>query len=407
MFAYFDCFSGISGDMTLGALIQLGVPLPWIKETIARLPLAGFEIVVADVEYNGIRAKRVEVHTLDEHHHRRYADIRTLIEQSPLPETARTLALAIFKRLAEAEAGVHGCLPEEVHFHEVGAVDAIVDVVGTALGLHHLGISEVVSAPVPTGRGFVDCRHGRLPVPAPATAALLQGVPTVGTDIEYELTTPTGAAIVATAAAAFGPRPAMTVSAIGYGAGRRNLDPGPNLLRIMIGERSADRKGLNINYKYDQIVIVETSIDNMNPEFFGFVMERLFAEGALDVIWIPVQMKKNRPGTVLQALCTPERLKRIIRCLLTETTSLGVRCYEADRYLLERDQVTLESAYGPILVKRIRYPGGEVRYAPEFEVCRRIALEKGLPIRRVYDAVAKEASEKITAAFQDGRAENA
>jgi uncharacterized protein (TIGR00299 family) protein len=369
--------------------------------------LAGFEIAAADVEYNGIRAKRVEVHALDEHHHRRYADIRTLVEQSPLPETACTMVLAIFKRLAEAEAGVHGCLPEEVHFHELGAVDAIVDVVGTSLGLYHLGITEVVSAPVPTGRGFVDCRHGRLPVPAPATAALLQGVPTVGTDIEYELTTPTGAAIVATAAAAFGPRPAMTVSAIGYGAGRRNLDPGPNLLRIMIGERSPDRKGCDINFKYDQIVIVETSIDNMNPEFFGFVMERLFAEGALDVIWIPVQMKKNRPGTVLQALCTPERLNPIIRCILTETTSLGVRCHEAERYLLERDQVTLESAFGPILVKRIRYPGGEVRYAPEFEVCRRIALEKGLPIRSIYDAVAKEASVKDALILQGGRAENA
>jgi hypothetical protein len=392
MLAYFDCFSGISGDMTLGALIHLGVPLTWLKESIARLPLAGFDIAVADVEYNGILAKRVEVQAGDEHHHRHYSDIRTMIEKSPLPEPARIMALGIFKRLAEAEAKIHGCRPEDVHFHEVGAVDAIVDVVGAALGFHHLGITEAVCAPVPTGRGFVNCRHGRLPVPAPATAALLKGVPTVGTEIEYELTTPTGAAIVTTAAAAFGPRPPMTVSAIGYGAGSRNIDPGPNLLRIMIGEHTINQMSDDSEFKCDQIVIAETSIDNMNPEFFGFVMDRLFEAGALDVVWIPVQMKKNRPGTLLQALCTRERLGAITRCLLTETTSLGVRYHAAKRYLLERDQVTIESSFGRIPVKRVRYPRGEVRCVPEYEVCRRIALEKGLPLRIVYDVVAREAA---------------
>lgn len=394
MLAYFDCFSGISGDMTLGALIDLGVPLPWLKESIARLPLSGFEIAVSDVAYNGIRAKRVDVLAEGHHHHRHYSDIRTLIENSPLPEPARRMALAVFKRLAEAEAGVHGCRPEEVHFHEVGAVDAIVDVVGAALGFHYLGITEAACAPVPTGRGFVDCRHGRLPVPAPATAALLRGVPTVGTEIEYELTTPTGAAIVAAAAARFGPRPGMTVSGVGYGAGRRNLDPGPNLLRIMIGEKTGGAVAEKGEIKSDQVVIVETSIDDMNPEFFGFVMDRLFDAGALDVVWVPIQMKKNRPGTLLQTLCTPERLSAVARCILTETTSLGVRYYEANRYLLERDQTTIDSAFGRIAVKRIRYPGGEVRYAPEYEVCRRIALEKGVPLRTVYDAVSREASEQ-------------
>lgn len=394
MLAYFDCFSGISGDMTLGALIDLGVPLPWLKESIARLPLSGFEIAVSDVAYNGIRAKRVDVLAEGHHHHRHYSDIRTLIENSPLPEPARRMALAVFKRLAEAEAGVHGCRPEEVHFHEVGAVDAIVDVAGAALGFHYLGITEAACAPVPTGRGFVDCRHGRLPVPAPATAALLRGVPTVGTEIEYELTTPTGAAIVAAAAARFGPRPGMTVSGIGYGAGRRNLDPGPNLLRIMIGEKTGGAVAEKGEIKSDQVVIVETSIDDMNPEFFGFVMDRLFDAGALDVVWVPIQMKKNRPGTLLQTLCTPERLSAVARCILTETTSLGVRYYEANRYLLERDQTTIDSAFGRIAVKRIRYPGGEVRYAPEYEVCRRIALEKGVPLRTVYDAVSREASEQ-------------
>jgi pyridinium-3,5-bisthiocarboxylic acid mononucleotide nickel chelatase len=394
MFAYFDCFSGISGDMTLGALIDLGVPLPWLKETIARLPLAGFDIAVSDVAYNGIRAKRVEVLAEGGHHHRHYSDIRALIEKSPLPAPARRTALAIFKRLAEAEAGVHGCLPEEVHFHEVGAVDAIVDVVGAALGLHYLGITAAACGPVPTGRGFVDCRHGRLPVPAPATAALLQGVPTVGTEIEYELTTPTGAAIANAAAGSFGPRPAMIVSAIGYGAGRRNLAPGPNLLRIMIGQEAPEPAGAANGFKSDQVVIVETNLDDMNPEFFGFVMDRLFEAGALDVAWIPLQMKKNRPGTLLQALCAREHLGAIARCILTETTSLGVRYHEAGRYLLERDHVTVDSSFGRVPVKRIRYPAGEVRYAPEFEVCRRVALEKGVPLRTVYDAVSKEAAEQ-------------
>jgi len=394
MLAYFDCFSGISGDMTLGALVDLGVPLSWLKESVAQLPLAGFDIRIADVEYNGIRAKRVEVDAGHDHQHRHYSDIRSLIEKSSLPEPVKSMALAIFRRLAEAEAGVHGCLPEEVHFHEVGAVDAIVDVVGAALGFHHLGITKTFSAPVPTGRGFVDCRHGRLPVPAPATAALLQGVPTIGTDIEYELTTPTGAAILTTATASFGPRPAMTVSRIGYGAGRRNLDPGPNLLRIMLGEGASGEAIAENEFNQDQIVIAETNIDNMNPELFGFVMDRLFETGALDVVWIPIQMKKNRPGTLLQTLCTRSRLNAILRCILTETTSLGVRCYEAGRYLLERDNITMDSSFGPISVKRIRYPGGEVRHVPEYEVCRRIALEKGLLLRTVYEVVSKEASEQ-------------
>jgi hypothetical protein len=394
MLAYFDCFSGISGDMTLGALLDLGVPLPWLKESIGQLPLVGFDIASADVAYNGIRAKRVEVLAGDDHPHRHYSDIRSLIEKSPLPGPAREMALAIFRRLAEAEGHIHGCPPESVHFHEVGAVDAIVDVVGTSLGFHYLGITEAAAAPVPTGRGFVDCRHGRLPVPAPATAAMLQGVPTRDAEIEYELTTPTGAAILTTVAKAFGPRPDMIVSGIGYGAGRRNLDPGPNLLRIMIGERSSDSTGAGSEFKHDQVVIAETSIDNMNPEFFGFVMERLFEEGALDVVWIPIQMKKNRPGTLLQVICTRERLNSINRCILTETTSLGVRYYEANRHILERDHVTLDSAFGLITIKRIRCPRGEVRYAPEYEICRRIALEKGLPLRAVYDAILREASGK-------------
>jgi uncharacterized protein (TIGR00299 family) protein len=392
MIAYFDCFSGISGDMTLGALIDLGVPAGWLKESIAALPLSGFDILVSEVEYNGIRARRVEVAAPDDHHHRHYADIRELIGKSPLPEKARRTALDVFRRLAEAEGGVHGCSPEEVHFHEVGGVDAIVDVVGAALGMEYLGVTEAAASPVPTGSGYVDCRHGRLPVPAPATVALLKGVPVTGGGAAYELTTPTGAAIVSTLAASFGPMPAMTVRGAGYGAGRRNLEPGPNLLRIVIGERS-ESAALDLGgFRQDRIVIVEAGIDDMNPEVFGYVMDRLFEDGALDVAWIPVQMKKNRPGTMLQVLCRRERLEAVARRVLNETTSLGVRYYEAGRFLVERDQVTVESSFGRIPVKRIRYPLGEVRFAPEYEVCRRIALEKGVPIRTVYEIIAREAA---------------
>jgi uncharacterized protein (TIGR00299 family) protein len=397
MMAYFDCFSGISGDMTLGALIDLGVPLPWLKESIAALPLSGFDITTTDVEYNGINATRAEVHAHGDQHHRHYADIRDLIEKSPLPEQVRGTALSIFRRLAEAEAGVHGCTPEDVHFHEVGAVDAIVDVVGSALGLHRLGVTEAAASPIPNGRGFVVCRHGRLPIPAPATVAILKGIPTYGIDTEYELTTPTGAAIVSTVAKKFGPMPLLTAAAIGYGAGRRNLDPGPNLLRVVIGGAEARQLSTENYFKEDQVVVVESSIDNMNPEIFGFLMDRLFEEGALDVVWIPIQMKKNRPGTLLQVLCRRDELSAVARCILSETYSLGVRYHEAGRYILERDHVTLDSSFGPIAVKRIRSPQGEVRLVPEFDVCKRIALERGMPLRRVYETVARDAVErKIT-----------
>jgi uncharacterized protein (TIGR00299 family) protein len=392
MIAYFDCFSGISGDMTLGALIDLGVPPAWLKESIATLPLSGFDIAVSDVVYNGIRAKRVNVSAHEHHHHRHYADIRDLIARSPLAEPVRRMALSIFSRLAEAEAGVHGCRPEEVHFHEVGAVDAIVDVVGAALGLHHLGITAAVGSPVPTGRGFVQCSHGRMPVPAPATAALLTGVPVAGSDVEYELTTPTGASILTGVAASFGAMPDMTLRGIGYGAGSRNIEPGPNLLRVMIGEPSGRTPA---EYRRERVVVAEAAIDDMNPEIFGYLMDRLFAEGALDVIWVPIHMKKNRPGTLLQVLCRSEQVASVARCILAESTSLGVRYHEAERVVAERDSAQLATvAFGPITVKRIRYPHGEVRLVPEYEVCRRIAQEKGLALRSVYEAIIKEAAEK-------------
>lgn len=388
MLLYLDCFSGISGDMTLGALIDLGVPVPWLKENLSTLPLSGFELTAADVVYNGIHAKRVEV-SAHGHAHRNYAVIRDLIAKSPLAENVRKRALGIFARLAAAEAGVHGCAPEEVHFHEIGGVDSIVDVVGTALGLEYLGVTQVTASEVPTGTGFVDCSHGRLPIPAPATAALLKGVPVRGSDVAWELTTPTGAAIVAGLSRSFGPIPAMIIKGVGYGAGSRNLKPGPNLLRLLLGEPVHSEVN---GAQQERIVVVEAGIDDMNPEFFGYVMERLFEAGAWDVCWIPVHMKKNRPGTLLQALCAPERLNAIVECILTETSSLGVRHYEAGRHVLAREIVTVETSFGPIPVKRVRRLSHPAHHVPEYEVCRRIALERKMPLRQVYETVLREAN---------------
>ncbi len=392
MLLYFDCFSGISGDMTLGALIDLGVPVPWLKEKLSTLPLSGFDLTAIDVEYNGIHAKRVEV-AAHGHEHRDYGVIRELIAQSPLAKNVRDAALAIFARLAAAEAGVHGCAPEEVHFHEIGGVDSIVDVVGTALCMDHLGITRVAASPVPTGTGFVDCSHGRLPIPAPATAALLKGVPVRGSDVAWELTTPTGAAIVAGLAQSFGPMPAMTLKGVGYGAGSRNLTPGPNLLRVLLGQPAQSAAH---GIEQERIIVVEAGIDDMNPELFGFVMERLFDAGALDVCWIPIHMKKNRPGTLLQALCAPDRLNAIVECILTETSTLGVRHHEAGRHLLAREIVTVKSSFGPIAVKRVSRPPHPAHHVPEYEVCRRIALERNLPLRLVYETVLREANPEPT-----------
>ncbi|MEE4266385.1 MAG: nickel pincer cofactor biosynthesis protein LarC [Desulfobacteraceae bacterium] len=391
MLAYFDCFSGISGDMTLGALLDLGVPLAWLKEQLHRIPLAEFDIVVNPVQRHGIHAASVQVEILESKTSRHYSDIRDLIENSPLSDTVKSTSLAIFKRLAEAEARIHNCPVDHVHFHEVGGVDAIVDIVGAALGIDYLGIKHVVASPIPLGKGFVTCSHGKLPVPAPATIGILAGVPVYGTDIPHELVTPTGAAIISSLAQRFEPLPGMVIDRIGYGAGRRELEDRPNLLRILLGtisESSAESDG---KLSEDQIIIVETCIDDMNPELFGHVMDRLFEDGALDVYLIPVHMKKNRPGTMLQVLCKDDSRDRLINRVLSETTTTGVRFYPSRRRLLGRDQHKIKTTFGVIAVKRIRDPQGNFRLVPEYEVCRKIALEENIPLRLVYETVAREA----------------
>lgn len=393
MLAYFDCFCGISGDMTLGALIDLGTPLEWLQKELSRLPLKGFHLTAKRVMRNGMTANLLTVEVEAPGPSRDFKKIRSLIENCPLSATVKSRSLDIFGKLARAEARVHGCSVEEVHFHEVGAIDAIVDIVGTALCLEKLGIEKVVASQIPLGAGFVECQHGKLPVPAPATIEILKDVPVYGTEIAHELTTPTGAAIIASVAESFGPLPPMHVEKTGYGAGQRDLKDRPNLLRIINGTPADLKKDLRDRLQADEIIILETCIDDMNPELFGFIMERLFADGAMDVYWIPVQMKKNRPGTMVQVLCDESCKERLIERLLTETTSLGVRYYKAGRRLLFREQYTVRTSLGEIQVKKVKDLDGGFRFIPEYEVCKKIALQRKLPLRVVYDTIIKEAAE--------------
>lgn len=382
--AYFDCFSGISGDMTLGALVDLGVPIEYLKENLEQLPLSGFDLSADSVNRGGIQAVDVKVEINDTSTHRNYNYIRDLIANSGLGGRVKKLSGEMFRRIGEAEAKVHGCELAEVHFHEVGGIDAIVDMVGTALGIDYLGIERVVSAKVPVGGGIVNCSHGELPVPAPATCEILENVPVYGGG-ETELTTPTGAAIIKTLATGFGPLPEIKIEKCGYGSGKRQTAGRPNLLRILLG----DAGGKGTDLRYDQITVVEANIDDMNPEVCGYVMERLLAAGALDVGLIPVFMKKNRPGTLLQVLCGDVNKDNIIKCILSETSSIGLRYYPVERCLLDRAGVTVDTPWGPMAAKKVCRPGGKTELVPEYDACRRIAVENEVPIREVYDTLTK------------------
>jgi uncharacterized protein (TIGR00299 family) protein len=389
MLAYFDCFSGISGDMTLGAFIDLGVPEEWLKDSLASLPLTGFDLTVKTVHRSGIHARQVRVDVQDIAASRDYTEIKSLILDSPLPGNVKNTSLDIFDKIAAAEAAIHGCPKEDVHFHEVGGIDAIVDIVGAALCVAYLGIEKIIASKIPLGTGFVSCQHGKLPVPVPATLAILKGVPVYGTKIPFELVTPTGAAIITTLAESFEAMPDMVVGKTGYGAGSRDLESSPNLLRIVTGTVSEDQ----VDFQQDAIVMIETCIDDMNPEIFGFLMDRLFEDGALDVYWIPVFMKKNRPGTMVQVLCRKNRKAALTHRILSETTSLGVRYHDVKRVKLDREQIVVKSVYGDIEAKRITDPQGGVRIVPEYEDCKKVALEKNLPIRVVYDTIVKSIQE--------------
>ncbi len=384
--AYFDCIAGASGDMLLGAMLDAGLEVETLKEKLKALHLENeFELKAQKVNKNGFGATKVDVrlHEPYEHQHGRHlAEIESLIRKGSLAETIQEKAIGMFRRLAEVEAGIHGKPVGEVHLHEVGGVDTIVDVVGTLLGLDSLGVEQVFSSPLPLGRGFVQGAHGLIPLPAPATVALLKGIPVQGSEIEMELVTPTGALLLSTLCKAFGPIPAMTLSGQGYGAGGRDL-PIPNVVRLLLGERSEVRgEGIEI----ETLIMLETNIDDNSAEVNGYVMDQLFAAGALDVFFTPIQMKKNRPATLISILSRPEDVEKLELLLFRETSTLGVRRQPVERRCLERTSEVVDTPYGPISVKVARLPGGSSKRAPEFEDCKRAALAHGVPLRKVYDA---------------------
>jgi len=384
MHAHFDCFSGISGDMTLAAFIDLGVPVSFLKESISRvIPEKDFQLEVNSVTRKGINAVNVVVKEREGTSSRNYSEIKSIIEKNSLPERVRDISLEIFGRIAEAEAKIHGCPIEKVHFHEVGGVDAIVDIVGTAFCVDFMNLSSISASTVSLGKGFTTCSHGTLPVPAPATLEILKGVSVSGTNIQHELVTPTGAAIIATLASEFHNFPDMKIHKIGYGSGKRDLTEIPNVLRIVTGSRVDEE----LENETEEIFLVETCIDDMNSEIFGFLMERLFEDGALDVYWLPIYMKKNRPGTMVQVVCHESIREKVVSRILSETTTPGVRYFRADRRILQRQAVEVETCFGKLQAKKITKPDGSTVIVPEYEVCRKIALEKNIPVKSVYDAV--------------------
>ncbi len=382
--AYFDCFSGISGDMILGAMLDLGMPRETLLEELKKLPVQGYRFQIGRERRGAIGGTRVRIDIDGHQHARRYSDIEKLIRESSLDPAVRERSMAVFERLGKAESRVHGISLEEVHFHEVGALDSILDIVGSVICIHHLGIERVCASRVPVGRGFVKTQHGLLPIPAPAAALLLEGVPVYDNGVERELTTPTGAAVLTTFADSYGTVPDMVLRGTGYGVGSNSAANPPNLLRVMLGDaRTA--------YTRKRLMLIETNIDDMNPEFYDYVFERLFDAGALDVSLVALQMKKNRPGALLRVLADPSLRSAIVDILFRETTSLGVRIQEVERLEVPRKIEEIDTPYGPFRVKWIELPDGRKRCAPEYDDCKRAAREHRLPIRKIYEDVLLQA----------------
>jgi uncharacterized protein (TIGR00299 family) protein len=377
--AYFDCFSGISGDMTLGALVDAGCSADLLRAELQALKVPGWELSTEKVWKNGMSATYVRVKTQDQQKHRSLSTILEILKSSPLAAPVRERASAIFQKLGEAESHVHDAPIEKVHFHEVGAVDAIVDIVGACIGFHALGIERFACSPLNVGGGTAKMAHGVLPVPAPATARLLQSAPTFSNGVQRELVTPTGAAIVATLCDSFGPQPPMTVSAIGYGAGTADLEGQPNVVRIMIGE-AAEKSAATLD---EEISIIEANLDDMNPQIYGYVLEKALSAGALDVYTTALQMKKNRPGTLLTILCRPEDAAKLMSLIFAETTTLGVRTHRAQRRILPREWVNVSTTYGDVRIKLSRSNGHILHAAPEYDDCRKLAVEKQVPLQQV------------------------
>jgi uncharacterized protein (TIGR00299 family) protein len=429
---FLEPFSGISGDMLLGALLDLGLDLPRLEHKLGLLSLGGYRLSATPCSRAGIRALRFEVHCEeheenhhdvahgrghDPHHdhdhdhnhnhghdhdhgrgfdsgrhhdhahpHRNFRDIREMIASSGLSPWARQKAVEAFGRLAAAEGEIHGCPPDEVHFHEVGAVDSIVDMVGAVVAIEELMPVRVISADVNVGQGVMNCRHGKYPAPGPATLALLKGIPIYASANSGELTTPTGAALLATLVESYGPRPKMKVSRIGYGAGSRDFKDAANVLRLSLGEDAAAE---GARPQGSRVAVIEATLDDMNPQIYGYFQERALEAGALDVFAVPAFMKKNRPGMMITVICDPDKLDEMAELMLTETTTLGIRHSFSERKVLAREFLQVQTEYGPVTVKVSSLAGRSVHYAPEYECCRRLARERGVALKDVLAAASR------------------
>ena len=406
---YFDCFSGISGDMTLGALLDAGLPLEELRRALGSLMIDGCHVHAERVLRAGVSATKFRVHShenghhdhdhaqehghshghwhqddhgrgLSEHRHdlphRSLPEIFALIDKSALSQSGRDRAKALFQRLAESEAAIHQMPVDQVHLHEVGALDSIIDIVGSVFALEWVGADRVVCSPLNIGGGMVDSAHGRFPVPAPATVKLLGNAPIYSAGARCELVTPTGALIATSYASGFGPIPGMSVERVGYGAGDRDDPETPNVLRVMIGEETASTTS-----EGDRVVVIECEIDDMNPQIFGVVMERLYAAGALEVFYVSVQMKKNRPGTLMTVICLPELRGRLTDIVFAETTTIGLRYFEVDRECLQREMVTVETPIGAIRFKIARRAGRVLNAVPEFDDCVKAAAAHRISVK--------------------------
>ncbi len=383
---FFDCFSGISGDMTLGAMIDAGLDFERLKSELGNLDLHGYTLKAEKQMRGYLTGTKFSVKVDHQHDHpsRGLKEIRAIISEAALSDKAKKDSLAIFGRLAEVEAGIHNTTPEKIHFHEVGAVDSIIDIVGTAIGIEIMGIEKCFASAVPLGSGVIKTEHGNLPVPAPATIKLLEGAKVYSSSQQRELVTPTGASILTHYCREFGRMPMMRVDGVGYGAGQKDVEEMPNMLRIVIGKLEAEpaRKSMEV---------IEANIDDMNPEFYDYIMERLFAAGALDVYLVPIHMKKNRPGNLLSVLAHAADCEKLISIILNETTTFGLRSYTTNKVLLNRKKIEVETRYGKIGVK-VAYRGDAVTtIAPEYEDCKKAARKKQVPIKTIYAEAYKAA----------------
>jgi uncharacterized protein (TIGR00299 family) protein len=393
---YYDCFSGISGDMNLGAMIDLGVDPKILNEELGKLALSGYQLLIMKDQRKGITGTKVDVvlnqpaqdHGQEHihHHHRKLKDISHIIQESGLSDAVKERSIRMFRKLAEAEGKIHGKPAEEVHFHEVGAVDSIVDIVGAAICIEILAPDLIMSSPVELGGGFVTCEHGTFPVPAPATAEILAGIPVRTGAVPFETTTPTGALILACNAEKFGPMQDLQINRTAYGIGNRDLDI-PNVLRVYLATTTVATESSPETRK---ALVMECNIDDMNPEMYGYVMEILFDLGADDVFITPIMMKKARPASKLTVLCSPDIKQTITEALLTHTTSLGVRSYEVDKTMLEREFSKVETKYGEVTIKTAIYQGKHLKSKPEYEDCTRLAREHGIPVQKIYEEISRQ-----------------